>query len=148
MAHIRRQIRDAILSELGILADEGYFLTHQPPTSLSTNQLPAVVVSMGRNESSEVVTMGQSVTLERVPELRISAIFKDEEQEFLDDKMEYIAEQIELLITQRHGGLAKSTLLISTEKESASVDDTPVAAITLEYAVVYHTAANQPNIAM
>lgn len=52
---------------------------------------------------------------------------------------------IERAVTQTHGGLAKSTLLTSTAKEFDTIVETPVAAISFEYSVIYHTASNDPS---
>jgi hypothetical protein len=117
--------------------------------SLSVTELPAIVVGFfnpggGAMEQAEQVSMGNQATIGRVANLVVSAIVRDDE-EFLDDTLEALAEQIETHITDTHGGRAKLTILESTEKEFSEIDDIPVAAITLNFRITYHTTSHYPS---
>jgi hypothetical protein len=147
MTHARKQIRDAVILELSDMADEGYLVTARRVSSLEPNELPAILVSVGVSEESVPVTMGSPPVIERTATLLVAGICKEDEP-FLDDLLESIAENVETLITQTHGGLCKSTMLTTTAKEYDAIGDTAVAGISLTFTTIYHTAADAPGTAL
>lgn len=147
MAHVRRQIRDAVIAELSDLADQGYLVTGRRVSSLEPDELPAILVSVGIEEESAPVTMGNPPVLERTASLQVAGLAKEDEP-YIDDLLETIAEEIETAVTQTHGGLCKSTILTSTTKEYDALGETAVAGISLTFSTIYHTAANAPGSAL
>jgi len=153
VAHVRLQIRDAVLRELQPFADAGFLVSGRRVSNLDESELPAILVAVGKpNERSFPITMGNPAmggapTLSRAATLLISGVVSAQESD-LDDLLESIAEQVEKFITQDHGGLTKSTLLTETTKEESAIGELPVAAISLDFEVIYHTSANDPSTSL
>lgn len=139
MAHVRKQIRDAFVTALtsGVsLATGGVFGTRIFP--LDGGSLPCVAVYTA-NESSALGTMGlktmgrdASVVVEAY--IRVSGSF--------DDDADALAVQIEESIAADTtlGGIAKDSVLSSTEIDFSGDADTPIGVAKLTYSVMYVTS--------
>jgi len=138
MAHIRKQIREAFAVALkrdATLVKRKVYSTRVFP--LDGDKLPCIAVYT-MSESSELMTIGVK-TLRREASvvveiyIRITGTF--------DDDADAIAAQVEASIAQDTtlGGIAKDSILSSTEIEFSGTAEAPIGVARLTYSVMYVT---------
>ena len=146
MAHVRQQIRDAVAtrltSQVGLVSSR-VFTTRVHP--LNEALLPAISVYTG-SESSEryqagVTDMNRELSLEVDVYVRETSSF--------DDDCDAIAVQVEEAMAGDFtiGGLAKSSVLTSTEIQFDGEADQILGVAKLTYQVRYVTALNDVETA-
>lgn len=138
MAHIRKQIRDALVTSLssGVSLVSGrVFGTRVFP--LDGGKLPCVAVYT-LAEGSGLQTMGVK-TLRRDASVVVEAYIRITGS--FDDDADAIAVQIEETVAADTtiGGLAKDAILTSTEIEFSGDAEAPIGVARLTYSVVYVT---------
>jgi len=146
MAHVRQQIRDAVattLSSAVTLVSGRVYTTRVHP--LNEALLPAISVYTG-SESSErytagITDMNRELSLELDIYVRESATF--------DDDADAIAVQVEEAMAGNFtiGGLAKSSVLTSTEIQFDGEADQILGVAKLTYQVRYVTPINDVETA-
>tara|TARA_R100001591_G_C4340850_1_gene180606 strand:+ start:874 stop:1317 length:444 start_codon:yes stop_codon:yes gene_type:complete len=146
MAHVRQQIRDAVASRLTSqvsLVSSRVFTTRMHP--LNEDLLPAISVYTG-NETSERYTSGVT-DINRELSLEIDLYVR--EASTFDDKCDAIAVQVEEAMAGDFtiGGLAKSSVLTSTEIQFDGEADQILGVAKLTYLVKYVTALNDVETA-
>jgi len=138
MSHIREQIRKSFAASLA--SDVTRVSGKVYPTRvfpLDGDKLPCIAVYT-MSESSELMTMGAK-TLRREASvvveiyIRITGTF--------DDDADAIAAQVEASIAQDTtlGGIAKDSILSSTEIEFSGSAEAPIGVARLTYSVMYVT---------
>lgn len=138
MAHVRKQIRDrmeAVLSGAVALATGGVYASRVYP--LTQAKLPAVTVYSG-SEASALQTMG-SKTLARDLSLIVDAYVRVTDT--FDDDLDALCVQIEEAVAADYtlNGLAKNTVLTSTEIDFDSEAERPVGVARMTYTIRYVT---------
>lgn len=139
MAHVRKQIRDDIVSTLtsgATLATGGVFGTRVFP--LDGTRLPCIAVYTS-SETSALMAMGAK-TLSREASVVVEVYIRISET--FDDDADAIAVQVEESIAADTtlGGAAKDAVLTSTEIEFSGDADTPIGVARLTYSVMYVTS--------
>lgn len=139
MAHVRKQIRDAVATLLssGVTLVSGrVFASRVYP--LAQAKLPAVLVYT-RSETSGLQTIGSAITSARSLSLSVDAYVRATTT--FDDDLDAICVQIEEAIAAdfRLGGLAKDAVLIGTEIDYNGDTEQPIAVARLTYTIRYVT---------
>lgn len=138
MAHVRKQIRDRFESILGTgvtLATGGVFASRVYP--LTQAKLPALTVYTG-SEASSLQTMG-SKTLARDLSLIVDAYVRVTDT--FDDEIDALCVQVEETVAADYtlNGLAKNTVLTSTEIDFDGEAERPVGVARMTYTIRYVT---------
>lgn len=141
--HIRKQIRDAIITTVTGLTTTGSRVHKSKVYPVQT--FPALVVYMASEgvENSEAQTIGISRYLDREVLLRVEAYCNNE------DDAELVSQEVEVAMAADTtiGGLAKDCTLASTEFQYTEGDAILVVA-TLSYRVQYQTTLTAPDVAL
>lgn len=138
MAHVRKQIRDRVESILSTGATlVGGRVYPSRVYALSEAKLPAITIYTN-SEASGLQTMG-SKTLMRDLSLSVDAYVRVTDT--FDDDVDAIAVQIEEVIAADYtlNGLAKNTVLSSSEIEFDGEGERPVGVARLTYTIRYVT---------
>ena len=143
MAHVRKQIRDKFVTILtaGVpLVSKRVYATRV--YSLTQEKLPAITISSGA-ESSSLMTIGATMgakSLNRILEITVS-IYENANAS-LDSLIDAIAVQIEEAIGADFtlSGIAKQSVLTSTNIEFSGETEQPVGIATLTFSVQYITS--------
>lgn len=146
MAHVRKQIRDAVESTLtggvALVSGRVYGSRVYP---LTKEKLPAIAVYT-TSEASGIMTMGLR-TLMR--ELSLNVDVYVSVNDTFDDNVDAICIQIEEAIAANYtlGGLSKDTILVSTEVDYDGETENPVGVARLTYTVQYVTTVGDVETA-
>jgi predicted regulator of amino acid metabolism with ACT domain len=139
MSHVRQQIRDRIATLVTGLPVTGSSVYKMRRYALDDSKLPAICVYT-TDESSSLITVG-SRTLRRVINVMVEAFAKGASAS-IHDTIDSICVSIEEAIAADFAlnGLAKSTILTSTETDIDVSGQNAIASARLVYAVEYVTA--------
>ena len=143
MSHVRQQIRDYVAGQLAGIAE------------LSNNVFPSRVHQIDKfpgalvyslDEASEVVASGYHMQRE----LTVRVIGYVKINDTVDDELDDLSSVIEakLAADPQFGGLAKTSFLNSTEIELTGDGEEDAGTVTMNYVVIYMTAATDPQIAI
>jgi len=146
VAHIRKQIRDRIASNVtagATLVKRRVYTTRVYP--LSSENMPAVTVYTGA-ESSALQTIGAR-TLMRNLDVAVDIYVRATTN--TDDDVDAIAVQIEESIANDFtvNGLAKSVILTGTDMDFSGDGEQPIGIARLTFSVSYITAINDVETA-
>lgn len=146
MAHVRKQIRDRIVSVLTsnvTLVSSRVFATRI--YGLVTNELPAITVYTG-SEASSLITIG-SRSLQRSLSVMVDIYVRDLSD--ADDDVDEICVQVEEAIANDFtvNGLAKQAVLTATDIEFSGEAEQPIGIARLTFTVRYDTAINDVEAA-
>lgn len=138
MAHVRKQIRDAVKATLtsGVpLVQRRVYASRVHP--LSQAKLPCVLVYTA-SEASNLMTMGQRTIMR---ELSMSVDIYVSMNDTFDDDVDAICVEIEEAIAANRdlGGVSKETILVATEIDFDGDTENPVGVARLTYNVQYVT---------
>lgn len=150
MAHLRKQIRDALVATFTGLPTTGANVSGKPFYGLSDIELPALFVASS-NEQVDVSTIGFPALLER--RLNLEVLIKVKSDTTVFDTLDQIIAEVETKIYQSPaintlGGLVKETNLTAIHIDTNMEGDRPVGQAVLVFEVNYRTAANAPTIAV
>lgn len=138
MAHVRKQIRDRVENILrgATLATGGIFASRVYP--LTQAKLPALTIYTG-SEASGLQSMGTR-TLARDLSLIVDAYVRVTDT--FDDDVDALCVQVEEIIAADYtlNGLAKNTVLSSTEIDFDAEAERPVGVARMTYTIRYVTA--------
>lgn len=146
MAHVRKQIRDRIASQLtsnvSLVSSRVYTSRVYPLTEAN---LPALTVFAG-SETSNRLNMGLN-DLNRVLLIEVDAYVRVTGT--FDDDVDAIAVQVEEAIANDFtvNGLAKEAVLINTDIQFSGDAEQPVGVAKLTFSVRYVTALNNVEAA-
>ena len=140
MTHMRKQIRDAIVTALTGLPTTGTHIFKSRVYPNEQQKLPLLCV-YALKEDSEIITMGTPYKYQRDLEVMIEGYAKAIGVNTLDDVLDLISLEVEeaLAVDITLGGLAKNTLLDSTEIDMVGDGEVPVGVIRLTFLVRYVT---------
>lgn len=147
MAHVRKSIRDDIVTSVTGLSTTGSNVFRTRVYPLEHGDLPGVCV-YSLNETSEVDTLSSTRSLERLSEIVVEGYVRAVSN--YDDTLDAISAEVEAALASdvTRGGNAKDTNLISTEFEYSDEGDRPIGMVRLTYSVTYRTAINDAETAL
>lgn len=144
MAHVKHQIRDAVLSAVTGLSTtkRNAFASRVHP--VTEKELPCVLV-FTREETSTPITMGPNRRIARELEVLVEGYVKNADG--YDEKLDKISKEVEAAIynTPSLQSLIRDIFLSSTEIKLTGEGDKAVAAISMNFTAKYHTRENDPE---
>lgn len=150
MAHVRKQIRDAVettlVSAVSLVSGRVYA---SRVYALSDAKLPAVAI-YSASESSSTMSFGMGINaVKMMRELSLNVEAYVAVNDVFDDNVDAICVQIEEAIgaDPTLGGLAKDAVLVSTEIDYDGATETPVGVARLTYTVQYVTSVGNVETA-
>ena len=145
MTHVRQQIREAAAAALVGQTNAQDNVHSSLVYPHDDDNLPLIHVRC----DSEVSELGQlGGRLSREMTLRIQA-FVGADERMIDNDLDGIAAQIEAQIGgNQFSSAAKQTVLTETTIERSSEGARPIASITLDFVVVYHTDDSNGEVAL
>jgi len=145
MAHVRKQIRDRVASTVTGLAT-GATVYKMRKYALDDAALPALVV-YSMDESSALITIG-SRTLKRNIRIAVEAVAKGPSISVFDT-IDTMCAEVEAAVAADFtlNGLAKSTILRSTESDVNVEGDKAIGVATMTFDVEYVTTIGDAEIA-
>jgi len=141
MAHIRKTIREHVVTTVTSLSTTGSNVYETRYFPLQTGNLPALIVYT-LDESIEDYTLGRNTrTQQRSLNLIIEAHCRGTAN--IDDTLDTIAEEVEeaMVADVTRGGNAKDTKLVSTEIEFDTASQ-KTGLMRLTYLINYNTVEN------
>jgi hypothetical protein len=140
MAHNRKAIRDRIVTVCTGLTTTSTRVHKSRLYPLAGGKLPALAI-YALNESSERATIGAS-KYHRLLDVAIDAMA--EANTNIDDTLDLICEEVETAIgaDRTLNGLAKETVLISTDIELSGDGEKPVGIARMIFRVTYRTSVS------
>jgi hypothetical protein len=141
MAHIRKTIREHVVTTVTSLSTTGSNVYETRYFPLQTGNLPALIVYT-LDESIEDYTLGRNTrTQQRSLNLIIEAHCRGTAN--IDDTLDTIAEEVEeaMVTDVTRGGNAKDTKLVSTEIEFDTASQ-KTGLMRLTYLINYNTVEN------
>lgn len=137
--HVRRQIRDSVMSTLAGLVTTGARVYQN--RVYPVKETPGLIVYNG-DESSEPETIGTR-KVNRILNLNIEGYASS------DNALDQIAKEVEVALSadETLGGIAIDSYLIATTFEFSD-GDTPAGVVTLTYQVQYRTLITAPDVAI
>lgn len=147
MAHVRKQIRDAVVTAVTGLSTTGSNVYRTRVYPIASGKLPGLAVyTNAETSTNETVTIPRtkSRTLEMVVECYVSGTAN------LDNTLDTIAVEVEEALTAdvTLGGLAKDTQLTTTEIELVGEGESVAGLIRLTFEIMYSTLENDVETAV
>jgi hypothetical protein len=141
MAHVRDQVRDAVLAAVTGLTTtkKSAFASRVHP--VSDTELPCILV-FTRSESSVPITMGSPRRIARELVVMVEGYVKATDG--YDDKLDKISKEVEAALYNNPSlqSLIRDIFLSDTEIKLAGDSEKPVAVISMSFTAKYHTAEN------
>lgn len=145
MSHVRQQIREAAATALTGQTDAESDVYSSLVYPSDEADLPLIYVHI-ENEESDLAS--QAGLLTRTATLVVTAVAADDERD-LDNTLDTLAHQIEAQIGgSTFSNAAKQTVLVGTEIDRSGQGSRASAAISLSFAVVYHTNEQDAETAL
>lgn len=146
MAHVRKSIRDDIVTTLTGLATTGSRVYRTKVYPISSGSLPALVIYT-KNETSEYISMSIPRTIERTVTIAVEAYVQGNSN--YDNTLDAIAAEVEDAITAdvTRSGYARDTRVASFDADFSGDPDQPVAYATITLEVDYVTIEQSPEVA-
>lgn len=147
MAHLRKQIRDSIVTAVTNLATTGARVYRTRVYPLASGKLPGLCIYTG-SETSEADTLTRprikTNRLEVMVEAYASAVTN------LDDTLDQICTEVEeaLVVDVTRGGKAKDTVITGTEIEFSGDGEKPVGVARMTVLVTYQYRENDVETAV
>lgn len=147
MAHVRKQIRDNVVTAVTGLTTTGSRVYRSRVYPVDTVNLPGLLIYTTA-EASEIDSLASPRGLERSLDLAVEGVAQATAN--LDNTLDQIAAEVEtaLAADTTRGGLAKDTYLASTEIQLSDEGDKPVGAVRMIFRVVYRTRETAPETAI
>lgn len=146
MAHVRKQIRDAVVTALTGLATTGSNVYRSRIYPLESSKLPGLCI-FTLSESVVFDTMTLSRSIQRELEVAVEAYVKGTSN--YDNTLDQIAVEVEEAIASdvTLGGLAKDAQVTAFEAQFSGDGEQPVAIGRFSLLVQYRTAENDVETA-
>lgn len=147
MAHVRKLIRDNIVTALTGLTTTGSKVYASRVYPITAANLPGIVVYT-ESEAVEYATITRPRTLMRTISFSVEAYVKGVSN--YDDTIDTVCSEIEqaLYTDVTRGGYAKDTIVSSMEVQYMGEGDQPVATATMQVNVEYVTLEGAPETAV
>jgi hypothetical protein len=146
MAHVRKQIRDAIITALTGLSTTGSNVFRSRIYPLESNKIPGLCV-FSKSEATTFDTLTRPRSINRVLEIGVEAYVKATSD--YDNTLDTIAVEVEEAIASdvTLGNLAKDTQVTSFEADFSGEGEQPVAIGRFTVEVIYRTLENDVETA-
>jgi hypothetical protein len=147
MAHVRKQIRDAVITSVTGLTTTGSNVFRSRIYPLEQTKLPGLCV-FTRSETVEFDTLTISRSVSRVLDVIVEGYVSATSN--YDDTLDQIAVEVEeaLAADVTLGGLAKDTQVTAFEADFSGDGEQPVAVGRFTVTVQYRTAENDVETAV
>jgi len=147
MAHVRKQIRDNIVTTLTGLTTTGSNVYRTRVYPIEEGKLPALLI-YADSEVAQIATITPPRTQMRVLTVRVEAFVKGVSN--YDNLLDTIAEEVEeaLAVDVTRNSLAKDTRVTGFEAEFSGEGDQPVATGSFTIEVDYATLENAVDVAV
>ena len=147
MAHVRKQIREAVKTKVTGLTTTGSNVFETRIYNLKPSNLPALLVSTP-DETSFVGTFPTPRPLERIVEINLDAFAKGTAN--LEDTLDLISEEVEtaLMTDITLGGLTKDLFLKSTKSDLSGEGKQPIGIVKMVFECRYMTTETTPGTAI
>lgn len=152
MAHVRKQIRDTFAGLLDGGTNWNY--VYEQRVELKRGNYPYLLVYVD-SETSDPETLNSPFQLYRDMNLVVRGFVKSQDEEYLEDKMDLIASEIETAITKQALNAALitatyrpvvSVYLSGTDTEfEYNTDDIEHAVISMGFVIRYQTVEGSPD---
>ena len=144
MAHARKQIRDAILTQITGLTTTGARAYASRVWSMGSDKLPGLIVYTIK-EDAEITTIGSTRNSYRQLLVAIEAHVKGTSP---DDMIDTIAAEVEAVLGDDHalGGLTKDIFYAGADIDLNGDGDQKVAVATLNYVVEYQVDEDDAEV--
>ncbi|WP_333710371.1 hypothetical protein [Malikia spinosa] len=144
MAHVRKQIREALATAVTGLSVTGARVYQSRLHALRDSNLPCLLVNTD-DETIEPVSMNAPATLERELVVMVRAVARAAAD--LDDSLDQIMAEVEAVLGAASplGSLAKITALRSIRVEMDDALEKPLGVASMEYRITYYTASSAPQ---
>ena len=146
MSHVRKLIRDEVVTALSGLATTGSNIYRSRVYPLAANKLPGITIYT-KSDSSEYATNVRPRTLLRTLTIVVEAYVQALSD--YDSQLDTIAVEIEeaLAADVTRGGYAKDTRIVAFDAEYSGDGDLPVASAVFTIEVLYSTLENDSETA-
>jgi len=143
MTHVRKQIRDNVVTTLTGLSTTGTNVFRSRVYPIAENKLPGILIFTD-SEEIEFGTIGSDRSQIRSLTISVQGYVKSTSN--YDDTLDQICVEVEEALHNdiTRGGLAKDTQVINFDAEFTDDGDQPVVVGTLETLVTYVT--NESNV--
>lgn len=147
MSHVRKQIRDNIVTTLTGLATTGSKVYKTRVYPLAEGKLPGLCVYTG-SETLEASTLTRPRTKTRNLEVFVECYASGVSN--VDDALDDICVEVEeaLAVDVTRGGKAKDTVVTAAEMEFSGDGEKPVGVARLTVSVLYMTKENDVELAV
>ena len=147
MAHLRNQIRDAMVTRLTNLTTTGTNVFRSRIYPLESNNLPGLCI-FTKSEVTTFDTLTRPRSINRVLEIGVEAYVKATSN--YDNTLDTIAVEVEEAIAADRtlGGLAKDTYLESTEIEFNAEGEKPLGYVSMTFLTNYYVKEKNPDVAL
>jgi hypothetical protein len=147
MSHIRKQIRDNVVTTLTGLTTTGTRVYKTRVYPIAANKLPGLAIYT-RSEESESATLTRPRLRLRVLDLVVEGYAATNTN--LDDELDKIAAEVEakMALDVTRNNLAKDTELVSTEIDQAGEGETQAGVVRMVFRVQYHTLETNAETAV
>ncbi|MDA0307499.1 MAG: hypothetical protein O2832_02100 [Proteobacteria bacterium] len=145
MTHARTQIRNVVKALLLNNTSAGAKVYESRIYPLDDPKLPAILIYTKQESVGDQMSMSKPRTQHRELQLTIEVYVKANST--IDETADGLALEIEQIIGNdlSLGGLAKDTILSTTEIQYSDEGEKPIAVITLTFAVLYAVKENAPQ---
>lgn len=146
MSHVRKLIRDEVVTTLTGLATTGSNIYRSRVYPLAANKLPGITIYT-KSDASEYATNVRPRTILRTLTIVVEAYVQALSD--YDSQLDTIAVEIEetLAADVTRGGYAKDTRIVAFDAEYSGDGDLPVASAVFTIEVLYSTLENDSETA-
>lgn len=146
MAHVRKQIREAVAAAVTGLATTGARVFQSRVYPLKESDLPCLLVNTDEEDVASDVGI-TALTLERTLRLTVRGVAMATAN--LDDTLDATLEEVEAVLNGNTlGGLAKQCVLSGVRVQMSAELDKPAGEIEMAFTVTYYTAGSAPGTAI
>ena len=146
MAHIRKQVRDAVAARITGLPTTGANVFKSRVDPLPDSSLPALRVYTIRDEA-ERLTQGTAPRVERQIQVVIEGVVKISTD--LEDALDLIGVEVEVALAgQDLGGLVEDFFLVEATKALSGEGEQQAGLLRMEFSATAHVAENDPETAL
>lgn len=149
MAHVRNQIRDAVVTLLTGLSTTGAEVYPGRTRPLPAGHAPTLLV-YAVSERAQIHAQGGGAGAIQIRDLTLAIEGRVTMAGVPDDTLDTIAAEVEtaMVADPSLGGLTVEVTLISTRIDTQSPGESQAGEVRLEYRVVYRTRENAPETAI
>ena len=148
-AHVRQQIQEQFVRNCANLTTTSTRVFKSRVYDMDQTEVPALCI-YANSEASARATMQTTASLERTLDVIVEGYVQENLASEMDDTMDTIAAEVEVAIASDPtcNGLAKDTVLTSTELTMTGEGDLPGGMVRMTWTVLYFTKTTAPTVAL